>query len=137
MGLIDGNKLGVSLSTSNDSRFPGLNILDSDVKTFWLTTGMFPQEIIVTFNKSYIITKAEITCGGIRSVTFEKSVDTQAINFTAIVDATIDDTKDENLQKESYQLQDEECTFMKIKINSAWEDFAAIHSVKFYGDIKT
>ncbi|KAI9222804.1 galactose-binding domain-like protein [Blastocladiella britannica] len=33
--------------SSQDARYPPLNAIDGNPKTFWTTTGMFPQEMII------------------------------------------------------------------------------------------
>jgi hypothetical protein len=35
----------VACATSFDARFDPSNILDSDVRTCWMTTGLYPQEV--------------------------------------------------------------------------------------------
>ena len=35
------------MATCYDERFPPENIIDGDERTFWMTTGLFPQEFVV------------------------------------------------------------------------------------------
>jgi hypothetical protein len=37
----------VVMATSNDTRFNPNNVFNEDIKQFWLTTGMFPQTLVV------------------------------------------------------------------------------------------
>ena len=37
----------VKCATSFDERFDPANIMNSDTKKFWLTTGMYPQEVLI------------------------------------------------------------------------------------------
>ncbi|XP_037537039.1 intraflagellar transport protein 25 homolog [Nematolebias whitei] len=51
----------VVLVSSSDENHPPENIIDGNTKTFWMSTGMFPQEFIIRF--------AEVT--GIAAVTVD------------------------------------------------------------------
>jgi hypothetical protein len=55
--FIQAGKCQVVLSTSNDDRFPASNILDGSPETFWISTGMFPQEITLKFNLDKVETQ--------------------------------------------------------------------------------
>jgi heat shock protein beta-11 len=37
----------IAMASCQDDRFPAENVLDGKDATFWMTTGMFPQECIV------------------------------------------------------------------------------------------
>ena len=39
----------VVMATCSDERHPPHNALDEDERSFWVTTGLFPQEIVVKF----------------------------------------------------------------------------------------
>uniref|UniRef100_A0AAY4C2D6 DNA-repair protein Xrcc1 N-terminal domain-containing protein n=1 Tax=Denticeps clupeoides TaxID=299321 RepID=A0AAY4C2D6_9TELE len=39
----------VVLVSSSDENHPPENILDGSTKSFWISTGMFPQEFIIRF----------------------------------------------------------------------------------------
>uniref|UniRef100_A0A8C0IUM8 DOC domain-containing protein n=1 Tax=Chelonoidis abingdonii TaxID=106734 RepID=A0A8C0IUM8_CHEAB len=52
----------VVLATSNDEKYPPENIIDGSSETFWTTTGMFPQEFIISFHKCVKISKLTIQC---------------------------------------------------------------------------
>jgi hypothetical protein len=41
----------VSSSTCTDERHPASAILDGNDKSFWYTTGLFPQEVVIAFTK--------------------------------------------------------------------------------------
>ncbi|XP_024131060.1 intraflagellar transport protein 25 homolog isoform X2 [Oryzias melastigma] len=41
----------VVLASSSDESHPPENIVDGNMSTFWMSTGMFPQEFIIRFNE--------------------------------------------------------------------------------------
>eukprot|EP00842_Homolaphlyctis_polyrhiza_P003234 jgi/Hompol1/3911/HPOL_003406-RA len=47
----------IALVTSEHPKHPPESILDGNLKTFWISTGMFPQEFVVTFPAPVSITK--------------------------------------------------------------------------------
>ncbi|CAF4091826.1 unnamed protein product [Rotaria sp. Silwood2] len=50
MTLAESNAF-VSMSSSADQDYPPSNILDPSDKVFWMTTGLYPQEFIITFKE--------------------------------------------------------------------------------------
>lgn len=55
----------VSMATSNDEDYPASNVIDGNEQTFWMTTGLFPQTLILTFpNNSEIRTLKMNSYGG-------------------------------------------------------------------------
>ncbi|MEE6495608.1 hypothetical protein FKM82_002095 [Ascaphus truei] len=47
----------VTLATSSDERHPPEHIIDGNPETFWTTTGMFPQEFIISLRGLLKISK--------------------------------------------------------------------------------
>ena len=64
----------VSLASSADPKYPPEHIIDGKSDTFWLTTGMYPQEFVVTFASSMNINNVKLTCHNVRRLALEKSV---------------------------------------------------------------
>jgi len=48
----------VTSTTCVDTRHPASSVIDGSEKTFWYTTGMYPQELVITFDKE--VTPANI-----------------------------------------------------------------------------
>ena len=47
----------VIMASSVDERFPPEHMLDGKDSTFWLSTGMFPQEFVLATSKGVSISK--------------------------------------------------------------------------------
>ena len=45
------------MATCYDERFPPENIIDGDERTFWMTTGLFPQEFVVELSQLTEVTR--------------------------------------------------------------------------------
>lgn len=64
----------VSLASSADPSFPPENIIDGKSETFWMSTGMFPQEFVVSFASLMDVNSIKITMHNVRRLSIEKSV---------------------------------------------------------------
>jgi hypothetical protein len=51
------NGAQIVMATSVDERFPPENMLDGKDSTFWMTTGMFPQEFVVALRTGVHVSK--------------------------------------------------------------------------------
>jgi len=45
------------MATCYDERFPPENIIDGNEGTFWLTTGLYPQEFVVELSQVTQVTR--------------------------------------------------------------------------------
>ena len=51
------NGASIIMCTSVDERFPPEQMLDGKDSTFWMTTGMFPQEFVLALKKGVNVSK--------------------------------------------------------------------------------
>jgi heat shock protein beta-11 len=51
------NGAQIVMATCVDERFPPENMLDGKDSTFWMTTGMFPQEFVVALRTGVHVSK--------------------------------------------------------------------------------
>ena len=58
----------VIFSSSYDEKHPPENIFDNNKKTFFSSTGMFPQEICVQFEPFKIVNNVSLTGYGIKKI---------------------------------------------------------------------
>lgn len=62
----------VKCATSFDERFDPKNVLDKDdLQTFWLTTGLYPQEILIQLKAPKMISEIKFNTQGARKVIIE------------------------------------------------------------------
>uniref|UniRef100_A0A803W853 Intraflagellar transport 25 n=1 Tax=Ficedula albicollis TaxID=59894 RepID=A0A803W853_FICAL len=119
-------------STPFPLRFPPsfpLHVFPS--KTFWTTTGMFPQELIIGFPKCVKISKVTIQCYLVRTLRIERSTSKDPVGFQQCVE--------KDLQHREGQLQMEEFpvsiysvpTYLRFIIKSAFDHFVSVHRLKF------
>ena len=124
--------LELSYATSLDSEHPPTNIVDNDDTTFWITTGLFPQEAVLQFKNPAQITRITTVTGKVKNMVVYASSDS-ALTEWAEIDVT-------NLpgqpikQTETHQLNAQKPAYgIKIVITKGWGQFAAIYMVKVEG----
>ncbi|XP_041064909.1 intraflagellar transport protein 25 homolog isoform X2 [Carcharodon carcharias] len=77
----------VALVASGDEKHPPENIIDGNTETFWITTGMFPQEFILSFANLIKISSMKIHCYNVRSLSIEKSVARDPVDFEPLTNS--------------------------------------------------
>ena len=119
-------------ATSLDSEHPPSNMIDNDETTFWMTTGLFPQEIVLQFKNPAQITRITTLTGKVKNM-----VTYAATNKDLTEWAEIDST---NLpgnpikQQETHQLNYQRTSYgVKIVITKAWGPFAAVYLIRVEG----
>mmetsp|Transcript_11865 Transcript_11865/g.12230 ORF Transcript_11865/g.12230 Transcript_11865/m.12230 type:complete len:140 (+) Transcript_11865:69-488(+) len=123
-------------SSSYDLQHPPSSIIDGEYNTFWLTTGFFPQEIIVQLGEPSVIKGVEIVSCGIRRVELSKCESSQANMWESIVETESPETENE-IQKISLQAPPRvTAQFLRIKILSGWMDCVTIYKVSVLGSAK-
>ncbi|XP_075412604.1 intraflagellar transport protein 25 homolog isoform X1 [Tenrec ecaudatus] len=89
----------VILATSSDEKHPPENIIDGNPRTFWTTTGLFPQEFIICFHKHVRIEKLIIQSYFVRTLRIEKSTSKEPVDFEQWIERDLMHTEGQ-LQRE-------------------------------------
>ena len=61
----------VSCATSFDERFDPANVLSSDPKSYWISTGLYPQEITFTLHNAKVVNEVKFVTNGARKIVIE------------------------------------------------------------------
>ena len=55
----------VKCATSFDERFDPKNVLDTrNMKNFWMTTGLYPQEILLQLSQPKVVSEVRFSSSG-------------------------------------------------------------------------
>jgi|EP00670_Eutreptiella_braarudii_P006181 heat shock protein beta-11 len=112
-------------------------MIDGDEKTFWITTGMYPHEVLLGFKgATATVTKIRTWSYHIKKLTVEKCTEAQPTKFEKIVETELSD-KAGAMQIESFTINSTmgpDVKYLKIHVASGWEDFSSIHSIIVEGD---
>ena len=135
----------VQCATSFDERFDPRNVLDhSNPGTFWMSTGLYPQEILFQFRKPQAVSTIEFkTSGGkfseskpillfhtAKKIVIEGCKQGAPNSFTKIGESKELPNRNAGLQVEQIQISDSTpMQQFKFIITDGWEDFTSVHSV--------
>ncbi|XP_065842477.1 intraflagellar transport protein 25 homolog [Oscarella lobularis] len=123
----------VILATSSDPKHPSQYIIDGDKSTFWTSTGLFPQEFIISFQSLMTISTVQVWCSNVRCLVVERSVKADPVDFEAIFDKELEST-DGRLQMEQFQADGTSACHLKFVITSGYAHFTSVHSVVVEGE---
>ncbi|XP_048759158.1 intraflagellar transport protein 25 homolog [Ostrea edulis] len=123
----------VVLATSSDGNYPPENIIDGDQETFWASTGLFPQEFIITFPSMMSIQRIEIACYNVKNIAFQTSKETDPTNFEDLMEKELDST-DNSLQQEEFPANNKRATHMRVTIESGYDHFVSVHRLSINGN---
>lgn len=132
-------KTEVVLSTCTDERYPASNIVDGKPNTYFVTTGLYPHEVILGIKGgSSNISRIVLTSSGIKKLRLEKCTDVAPSKFETIVDCEVANRENSGRQVEQFQLNKatagSSVTFLKVVIASGYEEFAGIYELSIEGD---
>ncbi|XP_041064908.1 intraflagellar transport protein 25 homolog isoform X1 [Carcharodon carcharias] len=122
----------VALVASGDEKHPPENIIDGNTETFWITTGMFPQEFILSFANLIKISSMKIHCYNVRSLSIEKSVARDPVDFEPLTNSELEHSE-EQLQMEEFTLEGTSATHLRFVIRSGFDHFVSVHKVTVEG----
>eukprot|EP00118_Oscarella_pearsei_P000178 m.4381 g.4381 ORF g.4381 m.4381 type:complete len:139 (+) comp10630_c0_seq1:28-444(+) len=123
----------ILLATSNDPNHPCQNIIDGDKTTFWSTTGLFPQEFILSFQSLMSLSVVQVWCSNVKLLVIERSVKAEPVDFEIIFDKELENT-DGRLQMEQFQAENTSACHLKFVIASGYAQFSSVHSVVVDGE---
>ena len=137
-------KSEVILCTSSDERYPPSNAVDGKPSTFFITTGNYPQELILGFKCGCAnITKICLSSNGIRKIKIEKSVESTPSKFETLVECEMDYKEDSNSSRSNRQLEQFQINkgtvgngvrYLKLVLLSGYNEFSAIFDFSAEGD---
>eukprot|EP00163_Fabomonas_tropica_P027139 TRINITY_DN5147_c0_g2_i1.p1 TRINITY_DN5147_c0_g2~~TRINITY_DN5147_c0_g2_i1.p1 ORF type:complete len:135 (+),score=18.48 TRINITY_DN5147_c0_g2_i1:290-694(+) len=122
----------VVMATSFDPKHPPAAVIDGKENSFWMTTGMFPQEIVIGFPSVVNMSKVKLVTRNVRGLVLEKCDSENVAEFTPVTDIDMPNEQG-RIQHEQHVLGNERAKFLKLKITSGYDDFVAIHRVSVMG----
>ena len=118
----------VIFASSYDEKHPPENIFDNNKKTFFSSTGMFPQEICVQFEPFKIVNNVSLTGYGIKKIAIHTCENDSAVNFIKQIEQN-DVPKSNGLQSIKLDLKKSpRVKVMKIEVLEGYEDYFTIHT---------
>ncbi|CAF4588489.1 unnamed protein product [Rotaria socialis] len=130
MTLTESNAF-ISMSSSADQDYPPSNILDPSDNVFWMTTGLYPQEFIITFKEPIEFRQLRFVTANVKRFVMFTTSNTEPRSFDTILEKTIPNNENA-LQVNEYTLdRSMEVRYLKCVILAGYDSFASVHSLKF------
>mmetsp|Transcript_10485 Transcript_10485/g.11767 ORF Transcript_10485/g.11767 Transcript_10485/m.11767 type:complete len:128 (-) Transcript_10485:57-440(-) len=119
-------------ATSFDLRFSADNIFDSDPSTFWITTGLYPQELMIDLKAPHNLNELKVKSMRVKKMLIEgcASAESSETNFFKIGEKNFKGTGD-SMQNEKISLTGAKgLLFLRVVIEEGYDDFASVHYVE-------
>jgi len=123
----------VVFASSWDPSHPPEAVIDGSENTFWSTTGMYPQELIITFDSNVTVASVSTKSFNCKKVTLLKSVAKQPSNFIPLSEGEIPDGEGQ-IQEHKHDHGETVMRHLKIIIESGYSDFSALMAVVAGGE---
>ncbi|XP_010863152.1 intraflagellar transport protein 25 homolog [Esox lucius] len=118
----------VVLATSCDEKHPPENIIDGNIETFWISTGMFPQEFIIRFAESMKISLVTLHSYNVKTLKIEKSISDDATDFEPISEKQLEHIEG-HLQTTDIPLNGLTVTHLRFIVTSGFDHFVSVHRI--------
>ncbi|KAL4151485.1 hypothetical protein PRNP1_008430 [Phytophthora ramorum] len=122
----------VTAVTSYDPNFPPVNTLDGEQSSKWVTTGSFPQELVVQLATTASVVRAKMWTRNVKEVSVEACSGPTPTKWEKLFDAKLKET-DGEMQIVSENVKPTDASFIKFRILSGWGDFVQVHRVSVEG----
>uniref|UniRef100_A0A3P9C762 Heat shock protein, alpha-crystallin-related, b11 n=1 Tax=Maylandia zebra TaxID=106582 RepID=A0A3P9C762_9CICH len=116
----------VVLVASSDENHPPENIIDGNTKTFWMSTGMFPQEFIIHFPEPTNIGTVTVDSYNVKHLKIEKNTSQNASQFEPVAEKEFESTEG-HLQSNAITLNGCSATHLRFIITAGYDHFVSVH----------
>jgi len=122
----------VLMASSLDKEHPPDNVIDGSDATYWISTGMYPQMILLELGQPTRISTVRLATTDVRGVHVEGCSGPAATSFETLGSAELDLARgDCRLQMKELRCQalSQPTRFVKTTILSGWNDFCSVHRI--------
>lgn len=129
-------------STSFDPRHPAAHAVDQNLSTFFMSTGLFPQDLCINFQSRTIVKRVEVISFGVSEMTVtcsdshikRTSFAQGETGETRSMSHTYSDESDGVVAKHTFNMNlEHRCRMLVLSIEKGFADFCAIYLVRVYG----
>jgi hypothetical protein len=136
------SKFEAFAASSNDPKH-GPNAVFEAGAGFWCTTGLFPQQLFISFQKSMVISRIQLVTSDIEVLEIEASPEIGE-PYEMLVEHSFRSPNDANkamrgakklsLQKQAFTIPFTFVKVLKFTIKKGYEDFITVRSLSIWGD---
>jgi len=121
----------VVMTSSLDEEHPAENVIDGSEATYWISTGLYPQEILLELCQPSKVSGVRLSSTSVRGVRVEACSEDAAVSFRTLVQGELD-CQAGRLQQQELRCVEEQpqlTRFIKTMILSGWDDFCSVHRI--------
>ncbi|XP_026199700.1 intraflagellar transport protein 25 homolog [Anabas testudineus] len=118
----------VVVATSSDENHPPENIIDGNTNTFWMSTGMFPQEFVIRFAEPTSISAVTVDSYNVKRLKIEKNSSQNASQFESVTEKELENTEG-HLQSNTISGIGSSATHLRFIITTGYDHFVSVHRV--------
>lgn len=122
----------VLMASSLDEEHPPDNVIDGSDATYWISTGLYPQMILLELGQPTRISTVRLATTDVRGVHVEGCSGPAATSFETLGSAELDLAQgDCRLQMKELRCRalSQPTRFVKTTILSGWNDFCSVHRI--------
>ncbi|XP_031550514.1 intraflagellar transport protein 25 homolog [Actinia tenebrosa] len=122
----------IAQASSYDERYPPENIIDGTLDTLWPTSGMFPQEFVISFPSLMSIGMVKVICSNVKNLQIQRSIKSEPIEFEMLAEKELENLEGQ-MQLEDIKVPITSTTHVRFVIKSGYDHFVSIHRISIDG----
>ncbi|CAE7704474.1 IFT25 [Symbiodinium pilosum] len=115
--------------SSLDEGHPGDNIIDGREDTYWISTGLYPQEILLAMSERSMVSTVKIVTSNVRGLRIESCAEDDPVNFKTLAEDELEELSGRLQVKEIPCQGVEPAAYIKVMVLSGYHDFCTVHRV--------
>lgn len=121
----------VLMVSSLDADHPGGNVIDGGLDSYWMSTGLYPQEILLELGRRCPVSNVQLSSTSVRHIRIEGCQEPAPLNFHKLAETSFRDPQGQ-LQSEQVQCQQQDAhmCFVRVVILSGWHDFCSVRQIR-------
>mmetsp|Transcript_79956 Transcript_79956/g.166252 ORF Transcript_79956/g.166252 Transcript_79956/m.166252 type:complete len:209 (+) Transcript_79956:96-722(+) len=131
----------VVFSSSADPRCPPKRAIDQADATFWSTTGLYPQELVIRLARPAAVRRIRLSCSNIRRLRVQCHHFSDGSGNTTLADIELEENGGRLQLREWTKEQlpnmpgpHELVTTVRVVILSGWHSFCSLHQVEILAE---
>jgi len=115
----------VVMTSCEDDAFPADNVLDGKESSFWITTGMFPQEFVISLAKPVQVSQIVVLSLNVKKLAVERCETETAQTFEKVFEVDLQN-REGRLQTERHQVN-LKAKYLKFTLLGGYAEFATVN----------
>ncbi|KAG1652541.1 hypothetical protein FOA52_007882 [Chlamydomonas sp. UWO 241] len=121
----------VVMTSCNDEAYPPEKMLDGKENSFWITTGLFPQEFVIQLSKPIQVSQIVVLSLNVKKLAVERCDSDKPTTFEKVFEVDLQN-REGRLQTERHQVNIK-AKFLKFTLLAGYADFATVNRVSVVG----